>query len=341
MQTLSRRQFHHLSLASALGLGLGGMRRALAANPNKTTKVALLLSGSIADGGWGQLAHEGIVALQSTPGFQAVFTENIGQAEIPQATRGYADDGYDLIIGHGYEYGSALLEIAPEYPDTKFFVSSFLPEPSVPSNIQYADLAYYDASYCAGALAALISEKRAAVGFVGGGDNPTQQRMLRAFVAGAERTVPGIKAAGIITGEYGNAARGRQAAATLIGNGADVIWHAANETGIGALQAAAAANVKALGCYADQTAIAPAVVGTSLRIELGEMVKTIAKSVADGSFGGGGEWHPAVDVIWSPVAGAAGDHNPKIISADAWQQFRAIWADVASGKLKVAGILDA
>lgn len=336
MTTVSRRQFHRLALQAAGSAVVVPWGAAWAAQP---TKVVLLLSGSISDGGWGQLAHQGIAALQAQANFKAAFVENVAQAQIAQVARGYADDGYDLVIGHGYEYGSPLLEMAPEYPKTRFFVSSFLPQPKVPGNILYADLAYFDAAYCAGALAALISPGAKAVGFVGGGDNPTQQNMLKAFVLGAQKTVPAVKGMGIVTGEYGNAAKGRQAAATLIGNGADVIWHAANETGLGALQAAAAAKVKALGCYSDQTAIAPAVIGTSFQMELGRMVETVSKSVAAGTFAGGREWKPTVAQMWSTRAGRAGDHNPAIISAPAWARFQGIWSDVAARKIDVAALL--
>ena len=88
--------------------------------------------------------------------------------------------------------------------------------------------------------------KKQAVGFIGGDDDPNQQRMKKAFIAGAQRTVPGIRALAIITGDYDNAAKGREAASILIGNGADVIWHAADVTGLGAIQGAVAANVKVL-----------------------------------------------------------------------------------------------
>ena len=174
MPTLSRRCFNAAALASAFAAP------ALASAETKTTKVALLLSGVIADGGWGQLAYEGLKSLDGKPGFKAAYAENISQAQIPQVARGYADDGYDLIIGHGFEFGSPLLDVAPDYPQASFLVSSFQPQPKVPGNILYADLAYFDVAYAAGALAALISGKKQAVGFVGGGDNPTQQRMSKA-----------------------------------------------------------------------------------------------------------------------------------------------------------------
>jgi basic membrane protein A len=36
------------------------------------------------------------------------------------AIRGYADDGFDLVIAHGSQYGGSLQEIAPDFPDITF-----------------------------------------------------------------------------------------------------------------------------------------------------------------------------------------------------------------------------
>ncbi|MFN8458426.1 MAG: BMP family ABC transporter substrate-binding protein [Anaerolineae bacterium] len=62
--------------------------------------------------------------------------------------------------------------------------------------------------------------------------------------------MPGTKALGVVTGDYSDAAKGQEAAATMVGNGADVIWHAADITGLGAIGAVDRQG-KVLGCYAD------------------------------------------------------------------------------------------
>lgn len=338
MTRISRRQFNLFALASGLA-GVGASAFGTAARAAGETKVVLLLSGVITDGGWGQLAYAGLKSLEGKPGFAVAYAENISQAQIPQVARGYADDGYTLIIGHGYEFGSPLLEVAPDYPETKFFVSSFLPQPEVPKNIMYADLAYLDVAYGAGALAALISDKKASVGFVGGGDNPTQQAMMRAFIAGAEKTVPGVKGVGIVTGDYNNAAKGKQTAATMIGNGVDVIWHAADVTGLGAIQGAVEGKIKVLGCYSDQTGLAPDNMGASFEMNLAGMVTTAAEAVAAGSFAGGTEWKPTNAEMWLLKSGASGDHNPKLVSAEAWTAFQRIWNDIAARKIDVAAMV--
>ena len=36
------------------------------------------------------------------------------------AIRDYASKGYDLVIAHGSQYGSSLVEIAPDFPETSF-----------------------------------------------------------------------------------------------------------------------------------------------------------------------------------------------------------------------------
>jgi basic membrane protein A len=252
-----------------------------------------------------------------------------------EVARGYSDDGFDLILGHGFEFSNTLLDIAPDYPSQRYFVTSFLPQPKVPSNLMFMNLGYFGAAYGAGALAALISERKQAVGFVGGEDDPTQQRIQRAFIAGARNTVKDIQALGIITGDYDNAAKGREAASTLIGNGADVIWHAADVTGLGAIQGAVAGNVKVMGCYSDQTELAPNNMATSFEMNLEGTVRAVSHAVADGTFAGGTEWHPSVDWVWLLKAGVHGEYNPRLVSPDAWDQFRKVWSDLAAGRIAI------
>src|SRR6201996_9611566 len=187
MSTLSRRAF--LAMAAMASTSFAQARE---------TSVVLLLTGVITDGGWSQLAFNGLKTLG--PGFKTAYAENIGLAQMQEVARGYADDGFDLILGHGFEFSSALLDIAPDYPSQKFFVTSYLPQPKVPPNLMFINLGYFGAAYGAGTLAALISEKKQVVGFVGGEDDPTQQRIQRCFIAGGRNTGKGIQGLGIITG---------------------------------------------------------------------------------------------------------------------------------------------
>ena len=338
MMVLSRRSF-----AKAMaGLGLGAASGALFAQSARAAgpfKVVLLLPGSVADGGWNTLAFDGLQALDKST-FKTAYSESVPQAQMEQIIRGYGDDGYDLIIGHSYEYGSAFSEIGPDFPKTKFFASTFKPGEKAPANVEFVDLAYLQGAYGAGALAALISDKGKAVGTVGGGDNPTQQAMARAFVAGAEKTRPGIKGLAVVTGDYNNAAKGREAATTMVGNGADVIWHTADVTGLGAMQGAVAAKVKAIGSFSDQTDISPDYMATSLKQNLDWMVGEVAKSAASGAFLGGQEWAPRTAQVWTPVYAKA-SYNPKLVTAAQWATFTDIWGKLDSGAIDVKSLIKA
>jgi basic membrane protein A and related proteins len=331
MGGISRRTFHR-TLASLLASAAAPNAWA---TPNRQTGVALLLSGVITDGGWSQLAYDGLKELHARGGFKTAYAENIRLAQMDQVTRGYSDDGFDLVIGHGVEFSSTLLEVAPDYPNQHYFVTTFLPQPEVPRNILYVNMGYFGAAYGAGVLAALISERKQAVGFIGGDDDPNQQRMKRAFIAGVQLAAPGIRALAIITGDYDNAAKGREAASILIGNGADVIWHAADVTGLGAIQGCVAGNVKVLGCYSDQTELAPNNMATSFLLNLHGMVTTIAQEVASGTFAGGGEWRPPVNQMWLTKCGVHGDYNPRLITTGQWDMFQTTWRDIASRKIDV------
>jgi basic membrane protein A len=335
---VSRRVFGLSCGALLAAAGVGGPASSFAAG-SQPTRVVLLLSGVVVDGGWSQLAYEGLERLRRQPVFQVAFAEDVTLAQMQQVARGYSDDGFDLVIGHGFEFTSALLDIAPDYPKQHFFVTSFAPQGRIPNNIQFIDLGYFDAAYAAGALAALISEHKHAVGFVGGEDDPTQQKIRRAFIAGAERTVPGIKGLGIITGDYNNAAKGREAASTLTGNGADVIWHAADVTGLGAIQGAIAGKAKMLGCYSDQTSLAPEQMAASFEMNLSGMVAAIGESVANRSFAGGTEWKPTVDKMWLLKAGAHGSYNPTLVRQAEWAAFEKIWRDLSTRRINTASIL--
>jgi basic membrane protein A and related proteins len=328
---ISRRVFN-ASLLSALA---GCAVQTAWGNPGRETSIALLMSGVITDGGWSQLAYNGLKELKMRDGFKTAYAENISLAQMDEVARGYSDDGFDLVIGHGVEFSSTLLEVAPDYPKQHFFVTTFLPQPDVPRNILYVNMGYFGAAYGAGALAALISDRKQAVGFIGGDDDPNQQRMKKAFIAGAQHVVPGIRALAIITGDYDNAAKGREAASILIGNGADVLWHAADVTGLGVIQGAVAGNVKAIGCYSDQTDLAPNNIATNFMMNLGGMVISIAQQVATGAFAGGNEWRPPVDQMWLQKCGKNGDYNSRLISADQWNVFRKVWNDIASRKIDV------
>jgi len=321
---LLRRVLTGVVVAGALALPV---RPAAAAD----IKVALVLPGSISDGGWNQQAYEGLKQIEKKGGFKTTLSENVKQSDIPQVVRGYADDGYDLVIGHGFQFGSLFMEIGSEYPKTKFFGTTFAPKGDVPPNVMFINTRPYDVAYGVGALAALLS-KKGAVGLVGGGDNPTQQGMSKVFKAGAEATVPGLKAYAVVTGDYNDASKGRETALTMIGNGADVITHTADLTGIGAIKGAAEKGATVIGAFSDQTSLAPELMATSIVNDNAAIVVMVGDMAKAGTFQGGKEWVPDLASVWYPKY-KDGEYNWAVVSAETWGKFKAVWTDLVAGKI--------
>ena len=115
--------------------------------------MPLLLPGSLNDGGWNAAAYAGLMELKDE-GYEVAFTENIAIAGIEEAMRNYALEGFDLVIGHGFEFGEPAMRVAAEYPDVNFYVSGKMPdgvsEEDLPANTGFMDMKEYEAALSGG-----------------------------------------------------------------------------------------------------------------------------------------------------------------------------------------------
>ena len=53
-------------------------------------------------------------------GAEVAFSESTPVADFDSVFRRFAEQGYDLIIGHGFEFGDVVMRIAPDFPNVKF-----------------------------------------------------------------------------------------------------------------------------------------------------------------------------------------------------------------------------
>jgi len=168
--------------------------------------------------------------------------------------RQLADAGYNPIIGVGFAYAEDVKKAAEEYPDIQFaIVDSASNAPNV-TGLLFAE---EQGSYLAGVAAATKSET-GHVGFVGGVESDLIKKFEAGFVAG----VKSVKADAKIDVRYltpdgdfsGFKApdKGKVAAEKMYQDGADIVYHAAGDSGLGVFQAAAAAGKKAIGVDSDQ-----------------------------------------------------------------------------------------
>lgn len=249
----------------------------------KTYKVALCLSGAANDMGWCQSAYDGLKLLESDYGCETAYTENLTPDDIEAAFADYAANGYDVVIGHGYEFGDPAIEVAEQYPDTKFIVTEG--EVSADNVASYVSKCE-EGGYIMGMLAAGMSES-GKVGFIGPIQGASLVKIMNGFEDGAREVNPDIVVQTAWTGSFTDTALGKEAAQAMIDGGADVIGHCANESGTGAINAAKEAGVYATGDSYDQSELAPETLLSSSVYHIPHVVEVAFGTVADGSFAGG------------------------------------------------------
>jgi basic membrane protein A len=168
--------------------------------------------------------------------------------------RQLADAGYNPIIGVGFAYGEDIKKAAQEYPEIQFAV---VDSASNAANVTGLLFAEEQGSYLAGVAAATKSES-GHLGFVGGVENDLIKKFEAGFVAGAKSVKSDIKIDikyltpdGDFSG-FKAPDKGKVAADKMYQDGADIVYHASGDSGLGVFQAAAAAKKKAIGVDSDQ-----------------------------------------------------------------------------------------
>ena len=272
----------------------GSAEQSASSGDSGKISVALLLPGSLNDGGWNANAYAGLMELKDE-GYEVAFTESVEISAIEEAFTNYASKGFDLIVGHGFEFGEPAMRVAPGFPEVNFFVSGKMPDgvtvESIPDNMAFMDMKEYEAAYLAGMVAGGVTKSNI-IGYVAGLEIPSQLSDMGAFVMGVEAVNKDAKVYGVVTGTFEDPAKGQEAANAQIDMGADIICQSADSTGMGAMEAAKAKNVYIIGYGGDQNELFPDLVLTSFITNNKSVIVTQAKKIESGTFGG--LWSPGV-----------------------------------------------
>jgi basic membrane protein A len=246
-------------------------------------KVALLLSGPANDQGWNAVAFAGLKEAEEKYNLQTAYSENVGIADGEAAFRDYAAQGYDLVIGHGFQFGEPAVRVSSQFPDTKFM--------AIESNVYSDNAASYvmaceEAGYLMGMFAASMSES-GTIGIVGGFEQPSIVKVLEAYKIGAKAVNPSIKVLEAYVSSFTDVALGKEAALSMADQGADVLSHCANQAGTGVIKAAEERGLLATGDSYDQNSIAPDTVMASTIYSVPALVLTAVEKVSTDTYEGG------------------------------------------------------
>ena len=310
-----------LAMAMTAAMVNGVCTQPVQAADGERLKVALLLSGAANDQGWNQTAYEGTQKACEKYGYELAYTENLEVADISAAFADYASAGYDVVIGHGYEFGDPALEVAETYPDTKFICTE---ADASADNVASYVMACEQTAYVEGIIAASTSES-GKLGAIGPIPGDSLVKIINGYEDGAKSVNPDIEVQTAWTNSFVDTQLAQEAAKAMIDNGVDVIKHCANACGNGAMTAAVEAGIWCQGDSYDQSSLAPDNILDSAIYNLDVVIDTALGSVADGSFEGDvynlGMADGAVEVLLSDnlsddVKATAQDAIDKIVSGE-------------------------
>jgi basic membrane protein A and related proteins len=259
---------------------------------------------------------------------------------IEPAMRAFAERGYDLIIGVGFAQAPIMDVVAKDYPNLHFAIvdgASDLP------NVASLVFKEHEGSYLVGMIAARES-KSGVLGFIGGMDIPLIHRFETGYEEGAHAVNPKIQViqnyVGVTDSAWNNPGKGKELALAQIGKGADVIFTAAGNSGLGAFDAVeqqgkdASGRAKdfVIGVDSNQNGVKPGFVLTSMVKRVDNAVYQIVSDVVNHKFQGGFHVY-GLDV--NGVAYAVDQNNQALIAPDVIQQVEEAKQKIIAGQIKV------
>ena len=220
---------------------------------------------------------------------------------IEPAMRAFAERGYDLVIGVGFAQGPIMQAVARDYPNIHFAIIDgviFEADGKTPkANVASLVFKEHEGSYLVGLIAGMTS-KTGTVGFIGGMDIGLIHRFEGGFEQGARSANPKIQViqnyVGVTDAAWNNPGKGKEIALAQISKGADVIFTAAGNSGLGAFDAVEQSGKEnglathfVIGVDSNQNMVKPGFVLTSMVKHVDNAVYDIVKDVVEGKFQGG------------------------------------------------------
>jgi basic membrane protein A len=258
---------------------------------------------------------------------------------IEPAMRAFAERGYDLIIGVGFAQAPIMEQVAKEYPNMHFAIIDGVSElPNVASLV----FKEHEGSYLVGILAAKTTTT-GTIGFVGGMDIPLIHRCEVGYEEGARAVNPSIRLVqnyvGVTDSAWNNPGKGKELALAQIAKGADVIFTAAGNSGLGVFDAVEQQGKKdgrathfVIGVDSNQNMVKPGFVLTSMVKRVDNAVYSIVQDVVKGKFQAG--FH-VYGLDKNGVAYAMDENNKDLIPQEAIQEAETARQKIINGEIKV------
>jgi basic membrane protein A len=328
------------SLAGCIGDG-GGDSEAAA-------RIGMVYAtGGLGDGSFNDQAQTGIVRAEEELGIAYDESQPETASEFATLQQQYAqsaDPAYDLVCCIGFLQADALTENAGQYPDQQFMIVDSVVEADNVGSYVFSE---HEGSFLVGLLAGRLTtmdfEAGAGstagdstnVGFVGGVESDLIGRFEAGYTAGVKYASEDVDVQTAYVGDFNDPSGGQEAAISMFDSGADIVYHAAGNTGTGVFQAAQEAGGFAIGVDRDQSLTKPSysdVILASMVKRVDNAVFSAVDDVVNDAFDGG---TTALGLEQNGVEAVYGDELGSEIPQSLKDDISAAREDIIAGDISV------
>ncbi len=314
--TLTKKIFKRLPLATltAFAVAFGG---ASAAADN----VGFVYVSPIGDAGWTYQHDLGRLQLEKETGVTTSYVENVAEgADAERVIREMAKRGDKVIFATSFGYMNYALKVSKQFPKTAFVHATGY---KLGKNMGLVNARFYEGRYLTGIIAGEMTESNV-LGYVAAFPIPEVLQGINAFIKGARSVNPNAELRVIWVNSWYDPGKERQAATTLLSQGADVITHHTDSTAV--VQAAEEAGKYAFGYHSDMSKYGPNAHLTATTHHWGDYyVKTVKEAQA-------GTWKPGS--VWGGFQQGMIKLAPlnDVIPADVRGKIQVLEADLKAGR---------
>jgi basic membrane protein A and related proteins len=194
-------------------------------------KAGFVYVSPVGDAGWTSQHDAGRREMAKALGDKVItsFVEKVPEgADAERVIRDLAQQGNRLIFTTSFGYMNPTIKVAEEFKDVKFEHATGY---KTASNVNTYNARFYEGRYLAGMIAGRMS-KTGTLGYVAAFPIPEVLQGINAFTLGARASNPKAQTRVVWINTWYDPGKERDAANTLMGQGADVMTHHTDSTAV-------------------------------------------------------------------------------------------------------------
>ena len=248
------------------------------ASAQEPLKVGFIYVSPIGDAGWTYQHDQGRQQMEKALAGKVTtkYIESVPEgADAERVIRELASNGYGLIFTTSFGYMNPTIKVAKQFPKVVFEHATGYKQAK---NVGIYNARFYEARYLAGIVAGKMTKTNVA-GYVAAFPIPEVLQGIDAFTLGMRSVNPKAETKVIWINSWFDPGREREAANTLIAQGADVITHHTDSPAV--VQAAEEKKVYAVGYHSDMSKHGPNATLTSAVHLWGDTYTKLTQQVLD------------------------------------------------------------